>query len=274
MSCPLCNSSIEDSDHLFMRCPAALAVWFSSPLGIHVPDQLDLISWMKVWLSAPDTRAQQLFCYSLWLIWSHRNQLVFNQSVFEPIVISKKAASLVEEFNSVNPPRNSPPASALTKWIPPPSGYVKINVDAGCFSDGTTGWGMVVRNAAGLVLFAETRFDGISVSPLVAECMGLRWCLARAMEKQLCNVIVELDAESVVNCLHGASLLVDIAPLILDCLEYLSKLENVSVCSISRNCNKVAHSLASLAKHVGCNSWEGFIPDPCLIDYCNDFPYL
>jgi len=35
--CPLCNEHPEDNKHLFMQCNAAKAVWFTSPLGIHIP---------------------------------------------------------------------------------------------------------------------------------------------------------------------------------------------------------------------------------------------
>jgi hypothetical protein len=76
MSCPLGNSSLEDTDHRFMRCPASMPVWFSSPLGIHIPDHFYLKSQMMLWLAAPDNRAEQLFCISLLLIWKHRNQKV------------------------------------------------------------------------------------------------------------------------------------------------------------------------------------------------------
>jgi hypothetical protein len=66
MSCPLSNSSLEDTNHRFMRCPTAIL--FLS--GIHVLDHLDLKSRMM------------LFCISLWLIWKYRNQKVFNQTFF------------------------------------------------------------------------------------------------------------------------------------------------------------------------------------------------
>jgi len=69
-------------------------------------------------------------------------------------------------------------------------------------------------------MFAETKVDGISMSPLLAECMGLRWCLAWAMENQLSNFIIELDAESVVNCLHCAPLIAQIELLILNYSDY------------------------------------------------------
>lgn len=54
--------------------------------------------------------------------------------------------------------------------------------------------------------------------------MGVRWCLAWVLEKQFFNVIIETDAEVVVKRLYGGPVLAEIEPLILDCLDHLSKL--------------------------------------------------
>jgi hypothetical protein len=40
--CPFCNSDIEIIEHLFMKCNIAKLVWFSSCLGIHVPENKPL----------------------------------------------------------------------------------------------------------------------------------------------------------------------------------------------------------------------------------------
>lgn len=114
-------------------------------------------------------------------------------------------------------------------------GTLKLNVDAGCFSDGRTGWGFIVRNSAGLVTFAATKIDGITISPLMAECLGLRWCLEWAVENHVSNLSIESDAECVVKCLHGAPMIAEIDLVIVDCLDYLSRLSNVSVSSVRRS---------------------------------------
>jgi len=54
---------------------------------------------------------------------------------------------------------------------------MKINVDAGCFSHGNAGWGLVARKHYRSVMLAETKCEDIEVSSLVAETMGLRSCL-------------------------------------------------------------------------------------------------
>jgi hypothetical protein len=59
----------------------------------------------------------------------------------------------------------------------------------------------------------STKIDEILVSPLLAECMGLRWCLAWAFEKQLSNFTIRLDAETDVKRLYVAPLIAEIEPV-------------------------------------------------------------
>jgi len=65
-TCPLCNYGMEDSNHLFLHCPAAKAVWFSSPLGIHIPPNSVCREWMEHWLRKDDPLAVQVFDITLW----------------------------------------------------------------------------------------------------------------------------------------------------------------------------------------------------------------
>jgi hypothetical protein len=87
------------------------------------------------------------------------------------------------------------------------------------------------------------------VSPLLDECMGVRWCLAWILEKHFANAIIETYAEIVAKRLYGGPLQAKI-----ECLDYLSKLLNVSVCSVSRECNAVVHSVVNMS---GCRMWKG-----------------
>ncbi|PNY15370.1 replication protein A 70 kDa DNA-binding subunit [Trifolium pratense] len=114
------------------------------------------------------------------------------------------ATEFTDEFNSASkkPPATQPSISKPF-WTPPKRGHIKVNVDAGCFADGRTGWGMVARNSAGLVIHSATKVELLTVSPLLAECLGLRWVIPWAAEQNFSNVVFETDAEMVVNCIQG-----------------------------------------------------------------------
>jgi len=58
-------------------CPLVQQVWFSSPLGLHIPHDVSLLSWMQSWLKRPNIYAAQLFGITLWKFWRGRNMLYF-----------------------------------------------------------------------------------------------------------------------------------------------------------------------------------------------------
>lgn len=263
MLCPICNDSEENQEHLFMYCQPIQQLWFVTQLGIHVPHNHNLNSWLLQWLKCPDPLAAQIFCITLWKIWKARNQTVFKKASFNPIYIAGTIAEFIEEYNLANQPlsksnmRNDP-----ERWKAPNVAAMKINVDAGCFDNGTIGWGFLVRNFEGKVSFTATKREKIRVSPLLAEVLGLRWCLQWAQEQHYKELIIETDSEIVVNCLYGLSKNACIDHLILDCKEILSYMHNTSVKSSRRTRNAAAHGMVGAAKLLGSRTWFGNVPEP------------
>lgn len=49
--CSLCFNEKEEQEYRFMKFPTTQQVWFLSPMGIYVPNHINLISWMQIWLS-------------------------------------------------------------------------------------------------------------------------------------------------------------------------------------------------------------------------------
>ncbi|MCI06376.1 hypothetical protein A2U01_0027435, partial [Trifolium medium] len=54
-------------------------------------------------------------------------------------------------------------------------------VDAGCFSNAQTGWGLVLKGQSGDVTWSACRREGIEVTPILAEALGLRWATQTAL---------------------------------------------------------------------------------------------
>jgi len=50
-----------------------------------------------------------------------------------------------------------------------------VNVDAGCFNDGFTGWGLVIRDHTGAVRLIACKLEEVELTPMLAEALGLRW---------------------------------------------------------------------------------------------------
>ena len=75
------------------------------------------------------------------------------------------------------------------KWEPP------VNVNAGCFKEGYTGWSLVARNHTSDVVFSawKKKKENIPVDPVLTEALWVRWSLEVAKEQQ-----IELDTSVVV----------------------------------------------------------------------------
>ncbi|CAJ2627787.1 unnamed protein product [Trifolium pratense] len=266
--CPLCHDGEETQEHLFMHCQVIQRFWFLSPLGLHVPTDVNFFQWMEHWLSNSNFMATQLFSLSLWTIWKMRNDSVFNKKSPNCMNVVQNISVMAEEFNLacnlitnvVSEPIIS--SDVDNKWEPPPVGFVKINIDAGCFKNNYTCWGLIGRNHQGVVQVAATKRERMSCSPMLAEARGLRWCLQWIKDHNFQNVVVEMDAENVVNCFLGKINIVEIDLVVADCLDILFSLLNVSVLAVKRCKNMAAHSLVGVAMNLGSHLWFGNVPDP------------
>jgi hypothetical protein len=52
------------------------------------------------------------------------------------------------------------------------------------FTDGTIGWGMVVRNHESMASLAATKKDMVRKKPTMVEALGLRWYLQSSKGKR------------------------------------------------------------------------------------------
>ena len=100
------------------------------------------------------------------------------------MMIALAAAEFTGEFNSANKIERAAAhdAQPVENWCPPPSGMLKLNVDAGLFKDGSMGCGMVIRDNEGNVKFAATKLEKWQMSPTMAEAIAMRWCLQWILE--------------------------------------------------------------------------------------------
>jgi ribonuclease HI len=214
----------------------------------------------------------QLFCILLWKIWSARNNLIFNQQVVNPIVVAQEAMSFVQELNPSSPTNN---LSLLHDNVlfsqQMPSAPNIFYVDAGCFSGTATGWGMIVYNHMGDVVLSACRKELIDVEPVLAEAIGVRWCLQKAIEANMKDIVIASDAATVVNCINSNKSIAVIEIVIQDCKLLIEQLDRVVVTHVRRHLNSVAHGLAKFSNVVGTKLWMGVVPNSLPAALCN-FP--
>ncbi|GAU38301.1 hypothetical protein TSUD_157860 [Trifolium subterraneum] len=261
LSCPLCHHGLESSNHLFMNCNLMRLTLFASNLGSHIPVSVDVSVWILSWLTCKDMIGTQLFCVLLWKFWYGRNQVIFKGVVLDPIALAAEAALYVHEFNEANPRRCSQVVLQQASVSRLDDANMQLMfTDAGCFNNGYTGWGIVLRNVDGTTSFSACKREEIEVEPAVAEALGVRWALQLSLDQHLDNFIILSDAANVVNCIAKRISLASIDLIAQDCRDLLCNFSNVSIKFVGRALNIDAHNVASLAKCVGSRTWVGSAP--------------
>ncbi|GJW64409.1 hypothetical protein Tco_0116293 [Tanacetum coccineum] len=81
---PVCNVSVESTDHIFFSCDTAANVWHKirnwSDVSLpHLCSNSDWIEWLKIW-NASNARRDRMYVIiaaTLWWLWRYRNNVTF-----------------------------------------------------------------------------------------------------------------------------------------------------------------------------------------------------
>ena len=91
------------------------------------------------------------------------------------------------------------PAQPVSGWTPPPSGHMKISVDAGLSNTGTAAAAVVCRDSTGLYLGSSSLVISGVTDPSVVEAIACREALALAEDLSLQDFVVASDCKTVVD---------------------------------------------------------------------------
>lgn len=167
----------------------------------------------------------------LWKLWCARNELCFQGHSLQPEQIAEVARSFTALFEShrklpVGVHAASPSAHC---WLPPTSGQLKLNVDAGFGAHGAA-FGFVLRDHLGVVLLSGAGPLHGMLSTFQAELVGV-WFSYEAVGAYFSqDVIIPTDCISLVSQLHSGD--TNLSPFghLLDMLK--SSLFRIDKCSV------------------------------------------
>ncbi|XP_058739812.1 uncharacterized protein LOC131611980 [Vicia villosa] len=271
-SCPFCDRSPETLDHLFCHCDVTKMIWFSSPLGLRLDPTADPLMVLTKGLSDRNLFVNQLMCTMLWQIWKARNKCVFEGVTVSPPKVVSDSVNYLAEFNCFIPQDRRLQQTENAAPRECPDDVFLVQVDAGCFNDGTVAMGCVIKKHNDEVIVAASKRMEVSVSPSTAEAMAIRWGLQVARDLKLQKIVVQSDALVVVDCVNKMDFSVVLEPIVLDCSEIKLYFDVVTVMYVSRNFNTDAHHMVSIGKTAGCRTWLGFIPK--LDSVCTHLPMM
>ncbi|XP_074309562.1 uncharacterized protein LOC141644043 [Silene latifolia] len=214
----------------------------------------DVREWVEVRWNEMSQEECVWFMVDCWVIWEHRNKVVFDNIMVEPAVVVRRVRDVVcegvGESDSVEKGRRSRSTSRGTGegdngWQAAREGYLKINVDAGIKEDVGVDTGIVCRDSRGEVLWgvsiARQRVWEAHVAEAVAVLDGLEEAARRGVQK----LEVESDCLQVIEAIqdrrHGRSIF---SPIIDDIVNCSFNFESIVWLHVSRINNCVAHALA------------------------------
>ena len=97
--CAMCGAIPEDCDHIFIRCPVAQAVWTLTRFVRPRSSSLEVF-WRSMADGPYRRRTEwQLLYATLWVLWTHRNEVVFRGLTPSADTVVHEAGGLVTSWN-------------------------------------------------------------------------------------------------------------------------------------------------------------------------------
>ncbi|KAL0012539.1 hypothetical protein SO802_007647 [Lithocarpus litseifolius] len=158
--------------------------------------------------------------------------------------VISRFVELSKTFSALCP---SPSVQPILAWIPPPFGWVKLNVDA-ALNNSSSALAVVARNHLGEVLFIWGSRHHLC-TPSQAEAAAILWAVHLAIQEQWMSVIIEGDAQVCFNALSLPDHIPDwnISTIVSNINSLLSSFVSCKFKWIRRSNNSAAHAAARFA---------------------------
>jgi ribonuclease HI len=213
-----------------------------------------------------------------WTWWNVRNEVREGKLMKTVEQIASRVRNLASDCLNYCKVTKPIKEQVLERWVPPPNGFLKLNVD-GAFLEGQRhgGWGVVVRDDTGSVITAAAgRADGVS-NAFMAELMALQNAIELASSLGAIRVVFETDAQLVMYAMNSTKDDFSPAALVISDLKFQCKnwFSRCSIISCRRAVNGVAHELAKIGSKCNpsiMNVWEDDLPANIAVIVMGDLP--
>lgn len=252
--CPSCNEYPETTLHALVSCPFAVRVWSRFQLRTDTDDVSSYQEWLQsIFIKHENDKIADISMVC-WMIWKHRNELVWNQHGLEVSEVVNSAISSLNQWRSVQDKTFSRFMAFMNHddgvehWYPPMTNRVKINVDAAIFEDSHNfSHAVIVRDHDGNLVEAMSKCMQGKPSPDVAEALGIKEALSWVKNGSWVDAIIESDCLQVVQAIRSPTpCLSYLGRVVKECQDILASLSRRNICLrfVKRSANRVAHYLA------------------------------
>jgi ribonuclease HI len=257
LSCPLCDHNNEDDWHVVFGCEVSVqsrqTVGLQQFLLPWLQPSRDLCEIILDICASDDKYAAGQFATLVWVLWSNRNNSIWNDTKEQGIVLGHKARHIWEEWFSVQQvqlgQQASTQQSSVLQWQKPSERWYKCNIDAGFHRErNKTSGGWCLRDHTGMFVAAGTSWLEGVCSVIEGESIALLHALNELVQRGVSHAIFETDSKSLVDAIQHIHVGVsDFSLIVRRINNVLSLNPNFMVRFVKRQANIVAHTLARAA---------------------------
>jgi ribonuclease HI len=236
--------------------------------------------WLFDLLSSVSEDVRNMIIMLTWRIWQLRNDLIHAKGI-PPTEVTKRyltsyfgslfqirQQSVTEIVKGKRPcvtsvqPSVAPPRSMSPPWPKPIPGWNALSVDGSFDEEGRAGTGMVLRDSNGSVIFSAHRCLQHCNDVMEAEVSAVMEGLALAHMWSEEPIIIQTDCALVVSAVREDNRNKSVYGHLFEEVKRLISLREASCVKITRDQNRVAHSLANLGRTGGSTDcWVRHTPD-------------
>ncbi|VFQ74351.1 unnamed protein product [Cuscuta campestris] len=129
--CPVCGSTGETTEHIFLTCPLANSVWNLLALEGNRSSASEFPSWLQQVMITSSTVDLQRIAWTIWVLWKNRNDALWNCVVAMPLTLKHQTIHLHRTYSSNG--RGLTTARGRLQMVEGLSNFWRCSVDASLF---------------------------------------------------------------------------------------------------------------------------------------------
>ena len=188
-----------------------------------------------------------------WIIWHARNKFVIEGAKLDPGILMAKAEAVRGAYKRTQFPDmlndKNLQKEKQDEWVPPPPGWVKINVDAATDTKRKfSSLRAMIRDSIGKCTAAAIKPTIYKCDVLYAEAEAIKQGVCIDKETRLLAVILETNSQVLADLINNkGGNMTEIHWIISDIQALMNHFSRFVVRYVPRSCNTNAHLLAKMA---------------------------
>jgi hypothetical protein len=213
-TCTICGWGQDSWRHSLLDCRMARCVWVLVDEELYDKIRECVQPCARNWLFELDGQLPKdeyvKMLVTMWAIWKVKRDVMHEDFYQSPFATCKFITNYIQELGLVAtqaPTRTGRAARPARRWIPPPSGSMKGNVDAAIsVQKNVCAAAAIFRNEDGQFMGASALvMEGI-LDPACAEAIACREALCLAQDQGVSSVLIASDCLGVIQSILEGSL--------------------------------------------------------------------